>query len=71
MEVLDKDYIDTVRIEQLMPNFISNAHSDLIKNYIKRGYTHLGHQFANIYMQKPNGYIFPAKIFIYHSSENL
>lgn len=22
-------------------------------------------------MQKPNGYIFPAKIFIYHSSENL
>ncbi|KAM3146943.1 hypothetical protein pb186bvf_001097 [Paramecium bursaria] len=71
LEVLDKDYIDTVRIEQLMPNFISNAHSDLIRNYIKRGYTHLGHQFANIYMQKPNGYIFPAKIFIYHSSENL
>ena len=71
LDINYKNQLDITRIEQLMPTFIASVHSELVKNYVRRGFTHLGHNFANIYMQRPYGYLTKVKIFVYHSIENL
>ncbi|KAM3146945.1 hypothetical protein pb186bvf_001099 [Paramecium bursaria] len=71
LDINYKNQLDITRIEQLMPSFIASVHSELVKNYVRRGFTHLGHNFANIYMQRPDGYLTKVKIFVYHSIENL